>query len=117
MLYKTVDLTDDEKARILNKIKPYIKALKILIEAKIDKHYEGYYMIGLYFELERIYDKALKYYRKSLSFVQSYLKQNESHIEFIDLNREITRCIERTQKKESHLFATGHKLCRRKMIW
>lgn len=93
MLNKTADHTESEKAR-LNKVKPYIDALNILIKGKKDEHYQGYYTIGLYYELVRKYDEALEYYNKALSLVVSFLERNKGNAGFNGLKREIAMRIE-----------------------
>ena len=57
MLEKST-LNDDEKERF-KKASPYVKALKILIEAKKDKHYQNFRTVGIYYELKREYEKSL----------------------------------------------------------
>jgi len=63
MLEKST-LNDDEKERF-KKACPYVKALKILIEAKKDRHYQNFRTVGIYYELKKEYEKSLEYYKES----------------------------------------------------
>ena len=67
MLEKTI-LNNDENERF-RKARPYMKALKILIEDKNDEHHQNYATIGVYYELEKEYEKSLKYYKESESII------------------------------------------------
>lgn len=67
MLEKTI-LNNDEKERF-RKARSYMKALKILIKDKNDKHYQNFVTIGIYYELEKEYERSLKYYKKSESII------------------------------------------------
>ncbi|GAI90736.1 unnamed protein product, partial [marine sediment metagenome] len=68
MLEKAIH-NNDEIERI-KKAKPYVKALKILIEGKNDEHYQNYATVGHCYELEKEYGKSLKYYEISLSKIR-----------------------------------------------
>lgn len=68
MLEKAIH-NNDEIERI-KKAKPYVKALKILIEGKNDEHYQNYATVGHCYELEKEYGKSLKYYKISLSKIR-----------------------------------------------
>jgi len=63
MLEKST-LNNDEKERF-KKASPYVKALKILIEAKEDRHYQNFRTVGIYYELKKEYEKSLEYYKES----------------------------------------------------
>ncbi len=97
MLNKS-QLTTDEKERV-NSAAPYIEALKILIESKDDKHYEGYYIIGNYCELKKKYEESVQYYRKSLAIMEADKKINKSENQWRDLIETIKQAIKRVEAK------------------
>lgn len=55
-------LLDDKDKKRLEIVKPYIKALEILINEKNDQHFGHYVTVGKYYELENEYDRSIQYY-------------------------------------------------------
>jgi hypothetical protein len=99
MLYKTMGLTGAERSR-LKHIKPYIEALSRLIDAKGHKHHEGYYILGIFFELEEKFQKALGFFEKSLSIMDGHLKRNScASASFHHFRHKIEKSIQRVGQK------------------
>ena len=97
MLQKTT-LNADEKKRF-RKARPYMKALKILIKDKNDKHYQNFVTIGIYYELEKEYERSLKYYKKSESIINRDPDVGISKRPWNDIIEEIHQHIERVKSK------------------
>ena len=97
MLQKTT-LNTDEKKRF-RKARPYMKALKILIKDKNDKHYQNFVTIGIYYELEKEYERSLKYYKKSESIINRDPDVGISKRPWNDIIEEIHQHIERVKSK------------------
>lgn len=100
MLYKTVPLSLEERAR-LRQAEPYIEALRTLIEGNNDKHYEGYFIIGNYYELRNKYDEALKYYNSALASVKSQMKRENANRFVVSWQRVIEKSIKRVNVKKA----------------
>ena len=97
MLGKTI-LNNDEKERF-RKARPYMEALEILIKTKGDKHYQNFTTIGIYYELEKEYERSLKYYKKSMSIIKEDPDVDISKRPWSDIIEEIHQHIERVKSK------------------
>ena len=91
-------LNGDGTERFL-KAKPYMKALEILTVGKNDQHYENYATIGVYYELEKEYEKSLKYYKESLSIINRDPNLDISEHPWKDIIVGIHQHIERVKSK------------------
>lgn len=97
MLNKST-LNNDEKERF-ERAKPYMKALEILIEGKNDEHYQNYATIGVYYELEKDYNKSIEYYEKSLSIINRDPNLNIHESPWKEISEKIDEHIERVKSK------------------
>jgi hypothetical protein len=98
VLNKTVDLTNEEKAR-LKRVKPYIDALACLLGDKGNKHHECYDILGAYFEMSGQFQKARAYFQKALTIIGLHLVENPSVLGLPDFKREVERRIQRVEEK------------------
>ena len=92
------NLNDDEKERF-ERAKPYMEALEILIVKKKDKHYQNFRTIGIYYELEKEYEKSLEHYKKSKSCIEKDKKINISEDTWKNVIKEINQDIKRVESK------------------
>lgn len=92
------NLNDDEKERF-ERAKPYMEALEILIVSKEDKHYQNFRTVGVYYELEKEYEKSLEHYKKSKSYIEKDKKINISENTWKNVVKEINQDIKRVELK------------------
>ena len=97
-MLEKLTLNDDEKERF-RKARPYMEALEILIKAKRDKHYQNFTTIGIYYELEKEYERSLKYYKESKSIMNRDPDVDISKPPWSDIIEEIHQHIERVKSK------------------
>ncbi|MBI5665292.1 MAG: DUF4365 domain-containing protein [Nitrospirae bacterium] len=96
-------LSAERKQRI-KKVKPYVDALNSLCNKNDSLHWESYYVIGQYCELEEVIDEALIYYEKALSIIDIIKKKypansNAISSHEVDVNRALRRVKARFQRK------------------
>lgn len=89
-------LSPEGKNRV-REVKPYINALKSLCKENEASHWESYYVIGQYYELEKEFDEALRYYEKALAILGPIAKGYPATGGYSEHQREITKAIDRVK--------------------
>ena len=96
-------IPDSSQERRAKKAEPYIEAYHIItkIQHYFSNHYEAPCTMGLSSELKEDYEKALDYYKQSLSIIEADKNIDTSQGTWKDIKKEIQEHIERTTKKTS----------------
>jgi hypothetical protein len=89
------------------KAKPYIEALRILVEAKNDAHYQNFLCVAYGLEFEEEYRESLEYYEKAKSIIEKDININSKEPPWCKIVETIDSHIQNVSKKIRRLVTYG----------
>lgn len=102
MFYNLPPLSTERRQRV-KEVKPYVEALKCLCKNNETSHWESYYILGQYYELEKAYDGSLVYYEKALLLIDSIVKKYPNINALHSHRNDVIKAVQRVKDRLTRL--------------